>query len=162
MTKYLRDKEVRNVASNATSAHSASNSTLCGTYLSKKVFIYTEKNNQSQPLWHFRIRKHSPKRSINPIKYIHEQVSFNVSNNGKIFALVEHPGGRQLVSNQIKLEDDSDGILFLAKKRLKLTTFFSSRRKRKPVHKYVPIHILSIIWITIIIINIIRNNMSYI
>lgn len=77
-----------------------------GTYISKKVFIYTDAANHSQPLAYFRMRPKAPKRPLSPVKTYYESVTVGYdAEKQSSFMRVCWPGGRLLKNNKMTVQE---------------------------------------------------------
>lgn len=93
-------------------------------YLSSKVFVYTDRGNDTAPIDSFRVRRQAPKRHVNPVKLVHEIVTIGTrsqsnprgegrkANNagpdeGKsgFYTQVEFASGRKIHSKKVDLYD---------------------------------------------------------
>ena len=89
------------------------------TYISKKVFIYTEMNNRSEAMQSYRLRPLAPKRPVEPVKTYQEKVTLfsharkthgkesnadiPMSTKNIYSANIEWPGGRILETRKLEL-----------------------------------------------------------
>lgn len=111
-----------------------------GSYLSKKLFIYTNILNDTQPITSYRIRKHSPLRPVTPTKSIHQLISFRVNDNtSQIAAIVEYPGGRIVKSDNVMIKEHKIGMLpWMSRRSVDLTCFLVSKRtKKKSMNRWI-------------------------
>lgn len=79
-------------------------------YLSSKVFIYTDSHNSTVPIDSFRVRRQAPRRSVDPVKVVHEIVTIGAAQQ-RFFTQVEFASGRQLHSRKVDLYDGRRGGL---------------------------------------------------
>eukprot|EP01041_Mallomonas_annulata_P003073 gene3073-6025_t len=138
LTRAISNNDIQ--SSNSTKNDSRTNLSSQRAFLSRKVFIYTDSKNRSEPLRSHRIRKHSPLRQVTPVKVLHELITFGSqkNGNGNIFATVEFPGGRTVHSGSMSVTGD-EGLLTMlpwARRKFELTCFMLARRKRT-VSKWV-------------------------
>ena len=64
-------------------------------YVSEKVFVYTDLDDRTTPMKQFRVGKFSPKREINPVIRFSEIVTLTCTEEaGKPFVVITWPGGR--------------------------------------------------------------------
>jgi len=95
-------------------------------YLSSKVFIYTDSLNDTSPIDFFRVRRQAPRRPVQPVRVLneivtlgalsraHEQQSSSQSSSSTasqpgFYSQVEFSSGRRLHSRKIDLYDSRAG-----------------------------------------------------
>lgn len=113
---------------------------LFGSYLSKKLFIYTNIQNETDPITSYRIRKHSPLRPVTPMKSIHQLISFGLyKNTTQPSIVVQYPGGRTVTSKNVAIKENREGIVPWAQKRnIDITCFLVSKKKKtSPINRWV-------------------------
>lgn len=79
-------------------------------YLSSKVFIYTDRHNSTVPIDTFRVRRQAPRRPVDPVKVVNEIVTIGAAQQ-RFFTQVEFASGRQLYSRKVDLYDGRRGGL---------------------------------------------------
>ena len=79
------------------------------TFLSNKVFVYTNASDPTSAVYSHRVTKTSPKRDVDPVKHIIERVTVgrkdaSVTGMGKsaLMSTIEWPGGRTLSSRSLE------------------------------------------------------------
>ena len=73
------------------------------TFVSKKVFIYTDVNNRTEIISRFRAGKFAPKRPVNGVKIMHELVT--IGSKIRNIDVSEPPVNSKGVNNKAKLEE---------------------------------------------------------
>jgi hypothetical protein len=79
------------------------------TFLSNKVFVYTNASDPTSAIYSHRVAKASPKRDVDPVKHLIERVTVgrkdaSVAGMGKsaLISTIEWPGGRTLSSRSLE------------------------------------------------------------
>ena len=89
---------------------------ICTEYITKKIFIYTDKNNNSKAITEFRINPTAPKRKVNPVKVMTEKIvleaQYHVNNttiNKNLYnCIVEWPRGRKISTKKILISSNNN------------------------------------------------------
>jgi hypothetical protein len=106
-------------------------------YLTKKIFFYTTNSSHSmEPLQFYKIRTNSPKRKVQPIKTMHQQVTlgYDESSNHS-FVNIRWPSGRVLKNSKLSINKVPIGFpLSLFMQQYQLISFIKS--KTKQAHHY--------------------------
>ena len=116
-------------------------------YITKKVFIYTDKANTTKAIYDFRFNPQAPKRSVNPVNIMTEKViiqgTYNNNTNKKntYECIIEWPKGRQIYTKKIMISsNDNDRTIIdkILKKRLQYNIVNSiSANKRKHINRWI-------------------------
>ena len=88
-------------------------------YLSSKLFVYTDPTNSSSPVTSFRVRPQAPRRVVHPVRTVYEMVSLELqpatdsdresapkdhqNRRPKVLSRIVYPGGRTLSSRKVDL-----------------------------------------------------------
>jgi hypothetical protein len=84
-----------------------------GTFISKKVFLYTNISNRSEILSKYRLRVQAPFRKVVSSKSYNEKTTIGSGSRGHAFAVIEWPGtNRTLSTTKIKFSSLASAIDF--------------------------------------------------
>lgn len=100
-------------------------------YASKKIFVYVNKSNRSEPLSSFRQSPSAPARTVNPIRVLEEIVTIIPSQDrhSDFNASIAWPGGREIFvrKGSIQMKGDS----------LEVKSILTAGRKSGPLRRWV-------------------------
>eukprot|EP01031_Cornospumella_fuschlensis_P030229 gene30229-36532_t len=91
------------------SSHDPSTDTRRISYLTKKAFVYVDRQNHTQLLEYYRKQKVAPARATKPLKVMEELVTLSCSprQSKPLNATITWPGGRQLHSRRVLIRTNS-------------------------------------------------------
>ena len=75
-------------------------------YLSKKIFIYVDKDNHTQVIDKFRLHPSSPQRDVRYVKQYHELITLGIDSKDQLYASTEYPSQRIIKTNKITINDN--------------------------------------------------------
>lgn len=113
------------------------NDTFATAFLSKKMFMYVDKNNGSNLIEHFRLQRQAPLRPVKSFSEMSQKVTLGVDSRGQTFASIAWPGSqRTTTNNQLAITSASKGTSFVdqlvGRKKLDVINFMTAG---VPIHK---------------------------
>lgn len=126
---------------------------VCSEYLTKKIFIYTDKNNNSQAITDFRMNPTAPKRKVNPVKVMTEKITLeaqcndnnnnrNNTNNKNLYnCIIEWPRGRKISTKKFIISSNNNDRTMIDKifnKGLQYNIVNSmNARKKRSINRWI-------------------------
>ena len=89
---------------------------ICSEYITKKVFIYTDKINNTKAITEFRINPTARKRKVNPVKIMTEKIMIeaqyndynNTTDKNLYNCIIEWPRGRKISTKKITISSNNN------------------------------------------------------
>lgn len=106
-------------------------------YLSKKLFIYVNPMNLTDPIYQFRLQRVSPFRKVNPVKKFQEHVRVSLDKSGNFKNIISWPGNRTLENTLLNIQDDTSSFRLFGSKSLTISHSVNLKKKKGLKNKWI-------------------------